>query len=68
MVNYNNLWNIMKSKNVTKTQLRLTANLSSSTFAKLSKNQNVALDVLVRICKVLECKLSDICDITEENR
>lgn len=66
MVNYNNLWNIMNEKNITKTQLRLDAKLSSSTFAKLSKNQNVALDVLVRICKVLDCKLGDICNITEE--
>ena len=53
----------MKEKNMTKTQLRMAVGLSTSTFAKLTKNEMVSLDVLVRLCRVLECQLSDICTI-----
>lgn len=55
MVNYNNLWVVMKQKKMTKTELRLAAKLSTSTFAKLSKNEMVSLEVLVRLCYVLGC-------------
>ena len=61
MITYKNLWNVMTQKNLTKTELRKRANLSSSTFAKLSRNEMVSLDVLVRLCAVLECQISDIC-------
>ena len=63
MVNYNNLWVVMKRKKMSKTELRKAAKLSTSTFAKLSKNEMVSLDVLVRLCCVLNCQLSDICII-----
>lgn len=63
MVNYNNLWVVMKQKKMTKTELRLAAKLSTSTFAKLSKNEMVSLEVFVRLCYVLGCQLSDICFI-----
>lgn len=46
MVDYNNLWIVMKNKKMSKTELRIAANLSTSTFAKLSKNQIVSLDYL----------------------
>lgn len=68
MVDYNNLWIVMKNKKMSKTELRIAANLSTSTFAKLSKNQIVSLDILVRLCCVLECQLSDICYIPTEKR
>ena len=69
MVNYNSLWNVMKARNLTKTELRIAANMSTSTFAKLSKDELVSLDVLMRLCNVLHCQLSDICiieDVEEE--
>ena len=61
MITYKNLWDLMKKRNLTKTELRKRAGLSSSTFAKLSRDEKVSLDVLVRLCKVLECQISDIC-------
>ena len=46
-----------------KTDLRFQAHLSSGTMAKLGKNENVTTDILVRICSVLECDLSDIMEL-----
>lgn len=62
MIKFDCLWELMK-KNITKTQLRMAARLSTSTFAKLTKNKMVSLDALVRLCRVLECQLSDMCKI-----
>lgn len=68
MIKFDCLWEMMKEKNLTKTQLRIAARLSTSTFAKLTKNEMVSLDVLVRLCRVLECQLSDICTIDFKER
>lgn len=46
-----------------KGELRDLANISQSTMAKLSRNENVTTDILVKICVVLNCELSDIAEI-----
>lgn len=59
-VSYNKLWKLMIDKVTNKTKLRYATNMSSSTMAKLSKNQPVAIPVLEKICAVLECNIEDI--------
>lgn len=36
------------------------AKISKSTFYKMKNGENITTDVLVRICNVLECDVSDI--------
>lgn len=62
-VNYKKLWMLIIDKDLKKAQVRQMANVSASTFSKMSKNEYVALDVLVRLCIVLDCELSDIVEI-----
>lgn len=62
-VSYKKLWMLIIEKDLKKTQVRQMANVSASTFSKMSKNEYVALDVLVRLCIALECELSDIVEI-----
>jgi len=45
---------------MSKSQLRKEAELSPATLTKLNKNEYVSMDVLTRICKVLECDIGDI--------
>ena len=59
-VSYNKLWKQLNDKGTNKTKLRYATNMSSSTMAKLSKNQPVAIPVLEKICAVLECNIEDI--------
>ena len=59
-ISYNKLWKILIDKNMTKTELRDRVGMSSSTLAKLSKNQEVAMTVLERICMELQCDIGDI--------
>lgn len=48
---------------MTKSQLRKATNISPFTFTKLNKNELVAMDVLVRICKALDCDIGDIVEV-----
>lgn len=64
-VSYNKLWKLLIDKNMNKTMLREQAKLSSGTVAKLGKNENVTTDVLVKICKALDCDISDIVEISD---
>jgi DNA-binding Xre family transcriptional regulator len=48
-----------------KKDLKEKAELSTATMAKLGKNESVSLDVLVRICKVLNCEIGDVVEIVK---
>lgn len=59
-VNYDKLWKLMIDKKINKTQLSEKAGITTNEMAKMGKNEMVKMETLVRICKVLECKLDDI--------
>lgn len=65
-LNYNKLWKLLIDKNVKKSELEKLAGVSRSTITKLVKGENVHTDVLVRICKALNCEIGDIVEITKE--
>ena len=66
-VSYNKLWKLLIDKGMTRTQLQKAAEMYSTSLAKLGKNETVSLDVMLRICKVLDCGFEDIIDVTKEN-
>ena len=65
-VSYKKLWKLLIDKDMKKKDLREAAGISTSTMAKLSKNENVNTDILVKICKALNCDIADIMEITED--
>ena len=62
-VTYKKLWHLLIDRDLKKTDLRHMAGISTSSIAKLSKGENVHTDILVKICKALNCNISDIMDI-----
>lgn len=62
---YNKLWKLLIDKNMSKTELIKAARISTNAMAKLGKNEDVRVGVLVRICVVLGCTIDDIMDIVE---
>ena len=65
-VSYKKLWKVLIDKDMNKTDLRTKASLSTGTLAKLGKNENVSTDVLVRICRALNCDIGDIMEVLPE--
>ena len=60
---YNKLWKI---RDMSKTELIKAAKISTNAMAKLGKNEDVRVEVLVKICGVLNCSIDDILDIIPE--
>ncbi len=67
-ISYNKLWKQLIDKNMTKTDLRLKADIGTATLAKLGKNEQVSMDVLLRICNVLNCDISEIMELAKESK
>lgn len=63
---YDNLWKIMIDKKINKTQLCEKAGITTNAMVKLGKNETVQVEVLLKICSVLECRLEDIIEIKVE--
>jgi len=62
-VSYKKLWKLLIDRDIKKGELQHATGLSASTMAKLNKGLNVQTDVLVRVCRVLECDVADIMEI-----
>lgn len=59
-ISFDPLWDLIFKKKIKQKDLWKSAHISASTCQKLRNNQNVTTEVLVRICEVLDCDLSDI--------
>ena len=61
-VSYKKLWVMLAEREISKAELRKQAGLSSATFTKLRKNQEVTLSVMLKIADVLDCNAGDMMD------
>lgn len=55
-------------KEMRKTEFAKKVGISANTLAKLSKNETVSMDVIIRICRTFQCGVDDIMDILPETR
>ena len=47
---YKKLWKLLIDRDMSKTDLRLKAGISTMALAKLGKNENVSMEVLKKVC------------------
>lgn len=66
-ISYKRLWKILIDKDMKKKDLQVATGISWASIAKLSKGENVSMDVLIKICKVLECDIGDIMELIPDN-
>lgn len=66
-VNYNKLWKLLIDRGMSKTQLREQTGITTNVIAKMGKNDNVSTEVICKICKVLDCQITDIMELVEED-
>ena len=59
-ISYKKLWKLLIDRDMSRTELRLRAGISSVSLAKLGKNEGVTTNVLVKICSALDCNIGDI--------
>lgn len=66
-ISYKKLWILLVEKDITQATFRKDLNIASGTMTKMRRNEEVALSVLLRICKYLDCNIGDICDAVRED-
>ena len=62
-ISYKKLWKILIDKDMKKKNLQANAGISWASVTKLSKGENVSMDVLIKVCKALECDIGDIVEL-----
>ena len=62
-ISYKRLWKLLIDNDMKKKDLQARAGLSSSTIAKLGRNETIRTDILDRICTSLNCNIEDIMEI-----
>lgn len=60
MISYKPLFRLLVEKEMTKTELRETVGFSTTSLAKMSKNECVSLEIIDKICTYLDCKIEDV--------
>lgn len=67
-VRYRKLWKLLIDRNMNRCELRDAVKMSPNTLAKMGRDEDVSLDTLKRICRVLECDIGDIMEIVPEQK
>ena len=61
-ISYKKLWVLLIDRDIKKSSFRKELNLSSGTWTKLNKGEEVSLSILLRIFGYLNCDIGDICE------
>ena len=67
-ISYKKLWKLLIDKNMNKVDLKRVSGVSTTSIAKLTKGGNVTTDVLLKICRALDCGINDIMDMEEDTQ
>ncbi len=67
-VSYKKLWKLLIDKDLKKKDLCELSGVSSTSIAKMGRNENVNTDILVKICEALECDISDIAEVVNDDK
>jgi len=66
-ISYKKLWKLLIDKDMLKKDLAAKAEISTTSIAKLAKNENVNTEILVKICNALQCDIGDIMEMVEDS-
>ena len=66
-ISYKKLWKLLIDRDMLKKDLAEKAEISSTSIAKLSKNENVNTEILRNICTALQCDVADIMEMVDSN-
>jgi len=64
-VSYSKLWHLLLDKNMTRTELRALAGVSTNVIAKMGRNESISMDTLTKICSALKCDIADVVEMSK---
>ena len=66
-VSYNKLWKLLIDKKMKRTELMELSGISTNVLAKLGHDESVSMDSIAKICKVLNCDIGEVMEITSDD-
>lgn len=63
VVSYKKLWKVLIDKDMKKKDLQARAGISWASVTKMSKGEAVSMDVLIKVCRALDCNIGDVVDL-----
>ena len=57
---YNKLWHLLIDKDMSRSELRRRAGITTNALTKMGKCGPVSIEVLAKICRVLDCTPGEI--------
>ena len=67
-ISYKKLWVLLIDRDIKKSSFRKELNLSSGTWTKLNKGEEVSLSIFLRICDYLNCDIGDVCEAVRTDK
>lgn len=67
-LSYKKLFKMLIDIDMTNAELMEKAKISKSTFYKMKNGENITTDVLLRVCDVLKCDISDIVECVRRSK
>ncbi len=65
-VSYEKLWKKLEEHNMKRTDLYSKVHISTNAIAKMGRNEDIRVNILVKLCKYFDCKFDDIVEIVRE--
>lgn len=65
-VSYKKLWKLLIDKDMMKKDLQAASGISWASITKMSKSENVSMEVLLKICRTLSCDIGDIMEVVPD--
>ena len=67
MIDYSPLWNTLKSKGISQYRLIRSYHFSSGQMSRLKKNTYVSTHTLETLCRILDCRIEDVMEVSFED-
>lgn len=67
-ISYFKLWKLLIDKNMSASEMRKATKIAPNTLTRMRKEQEVSLNVLEKICKVLDCDFGDIIEYKKDQK
>ena len=67
-ISYKKLWKLLIDKDMMKKDLRAMTGVSTTTMSRLSKDENVSIEIVSKICSVLNCDVGDIMEFIPDKK
>ena len=67
MISYNRLWETIEKRKISQYRLIKEFGLSSGQMSRLKKNTYVSTHTLETLCRILDCRIEDVMEVSFED-